>query len=934
MHRNTSGSTTSQFLMDLARMATLTPRRFARTSLRKAVPLAAFGLLLVLAARSPHAQAAGTLSTRSSAAGGMTVSVSVLVNYNGEDVTCVGACNGVVIAAPSGGTPPYTYLWEDGQTNQVAIGLCAGTISVTVTDATGTESAVGSITLSDPTPLVVSAVPFVFAGGYNISCHGLSDGQITASSVGGVGGYSYFWSDGQLGAAALDVPAGSIFVQVTDANGCTDLDTVAMQEPAPLQAGASFVLPISCAGRTDGSITVIMSGGSAPFSYTWADGPTGAVRSGLAPGNYSVSVSDLVGCPFDTTFTIGNNPVLQAALQNLLPESCPGLADGAADIAVSGGTPPYTYRWTNGLSTQDAVGLAADEYLVTVRDSRGCTVTLPVSISDDSPITVSALKVNPSCNQADGAIHLQVSGESGSLSYLWSDGQTTASATGLTAGAYDVVIMDGSCMVSRRFLLDNSSDLSLVIAPTETACNAPTGTAEALVSGGSTPYTWLWSNGQTTQTATVLDAAPYEVTVTDANGCIVQGQVLVERSDDLALSATVLPPTACGANNGSATALPGSGTAPYTYLWSSGATAATASGLRSGMYSVRVTDINGCQDTLRVRINDAALSLSLSGTPAFCGTFSAGATSTASGGLPPYRYRWSSGDTTSAISGRAAGSYTLLLRDQAGCQTAESITLLASPGVLAEADVQGISCESLQDGAIVLQVLQGVPSFSFSWTDGFSGPDRMNLPPTVYNVAIQDQANCIASGPIAVGDGCDIPLDAVDDFVEAIEGSSLAVEVLLNDSYPDRDDIFIALVAGASEGTVIPGDAETFVYTALEGFTGLDSFSYALCNGFGLCDTAWVYVTVLPEFQIPDAFSPNGDGVNDFFDIRGIDAYPGNSLVLINRWGSEVFRAEGYLGGWNGVTDGGAELPVGTYFYRLELGPGLDVLSGYVVLHR
>jgi len=569
-----------------------------------------------------------------------------------------------------------------------------------------------------------------------------------------------------------------------------------------------------------------------------------------------------------------------------------------------------------------------------VRDSRGCTATLPVSIPDNSPIAVSALKVNPSCNAADGAIHLQVSGESGSLSYLWSDGQTTASATGLRAGAYDVVIMVGSCMVSRRYLLDNSSVLSIVIAPTETACNAPTGTAEALVSGGSAPYTWLWSNGQTTQTATVLDAIPYEVTVTDAAGCVVQGHVLVERSDDLALSATVLPPTACGANNGSATAVPGSGTAPYTYLWSSGPTAAAASGLRSGIYSVRVTDINGCQDTLRVRINDAALSLSLSSTPAFCGTFSAGASSTASGGTVPYRYRWSSGDTTSAVSGRSAGTYTLLLRDQAGCQTSESITLLTSPGVLAEADVQGISCESLQDGAISIQVLQGVPSFSFSWTDGFSGPERSDLPPTVYNVAIQDQANCIASGPIAVGDGCDIPLDAVDDFVEAIEGSSLAVEVLVNDSYPDRDDIFVVLVAGASEGTVIPGDAETFVYTALEGFTGLDSFSYALCNGFGLCDTAWVYVTVLPEFQIPDAFSPNGDGVNDFFDIRGIDAYPGNSLVLINRWGSEVFRAEGYLGGWNGVTDGGAELPVGTYFYRLELGPGLDVLSGYVVLHR
>ncbi|MBI1192445.1 MAG: T9SS type B sorting domain-containing protein [Bacteroidetes bacterium] len=884
----------------------------------------------------PKAAGAFPASNRSSAAhsGGMSVTVTVLVNYNGEDVTCVGACNGVVIAAPTGGTPPYTYLWEDGQTNQVAIGLCAGTINVTVTDATGTESAVGGITLNDPIPLVVTAVPFAFAGGYNISCFGLSDGQITASSVGGVGGYSYFWSDGQLGPSALSVPAGSIFVQVTDANGCTDLDTVIMQEPAPLSASLSTVLPISCAGRTDGSINLVMSGGSAPFSYAWADGSTSAVRTGLSPGSYAVSVSDLVGCEFDTVFSIGNSPVLQVSLQNLLPESCPGLADGGADVAPLGGTPPYTYRWTNGLSTQDAVGLSADEYLLTVRDSRGCTATLPVTIPDGSPITVSALKVNPACNKSDGAIHLQVSGADGGLSYLWSDGQTSASATGLAAGAYDVIIMDGSCMVSRRYLLDNSSELSLITLPTETACNAATGTAEALVSGGSTPYAWLWSNGQTTQTATVLDAGWYEVAATDATGCVVHGQALIERADDLALSAVVVPPTFCGANSGVATVAAGGGAPPYNFLWSSGSGTSSASGLRSGLYSVRVSDINGCVDTLRVAVEDAALLLSINGSPAFCGAFSAGATSVLSGGSAPYRYRWSNGDTTAAISGLPAAVYTLVVRDNGGCLAVESIALQGSAGVLAEADVQGISCESLQDGAISVHVLEGVPAFEVSWTDGFIGADRMDLPPLVYTVAIQDQANCIASGPVAVGDGCDVPLDAVDDFVEAIEGLPTGVEVLLNDSYPDRDDIFVVLVSGASEGTVSPGGDGIFVYSALEGFTSLDSFAYALCNGFGLCDTAWVYVTVLPEFQIPDAFSPNGDGINDFFDIRGIDAYPDNNLVLINRWGSEVFRAEGYLGGWNGVTENGAELPIGTYFYRLELGPGLDVLSGYLVLHR
>lgn len=864
----------------------------------------------------------------------LVVTVSVLVNYNGEDVSCVGSCNGVVIANVSGGIPPYTYLWEDGQSNQVAIGMCSGTHTVMVTDATGTCTESGSITLNDPAALVVTATAFTFPGGLNISCPGESDGQVTASASGGVGGYSYFWSDGQLGPAAVDVPAGALFVQVTDANGCTDLDTAFMQEPLPLSAVGSVVLPVSCTGRNDGSIAVSMSGGNGGFTYLWTGGATGPVRSGLSPGTYPVSVTDALGCTFDTSFSITTAPPLQAALAGILPESCEGYQDGAIDIQVSGGSMPYTYRWSNGMNTQDITGIGANEYFLTVRDSRGCTATVPATVEQSSRLQVSALQVNPACNENNGGIHLILSGADGAAAFLWSDGQTSASAVGLPAGTYDVAIMDAACMISRSFLLDNTTTLETDIENTLSACNAPTGTATAMVSGGTAPYSWLWSDGQTTQTATALAQGTYTVRTQDAAGCQTYRQAIIRQLDDLELSADITPASVCNGNTATASLSPAGGTPPYTYLWSSGATTSGVTGLRSGVYTARVTDFNLCTDTIQVNIGSPVFTLIGNGFPALCGAASGAATLDVSGGTTPYRYRWSSGDTTAGISGLSPGAFWVQVRDENGCAGNERVLVSGSPGVLVEADVQGISCTSLEDGVISLNVLRGIPDFTIAWSDGPTTAIRTGLSPGEYSVEIQDEANCIAAGPIPLGDGCDLPLDAVNDFALAVEGATQAIEVLLNDSYPDREDIFITLVSEPLFGSAVLGPDDIFQYTAPANFTGPDSFSYVLCNGFGLCDTAWVILTVVPEFQIPDAFSPNGDGVNDFFDIRGIDEYPDNLVVIVNRWGTEVFRSKGYTGGWPGTTENGTALPVGTYYYRIELGDGMEPLGGFVVINR
>ena len=866
----------------------------------------------------------------------LSVSTAILSDYNSADVSCFGVCDGIGIANPSGGSGSYAYLWEDGQTTQVALNLCAGITTVQVTDLVSLAVVIDSVVLFNPPPLAVDLDPFEFVAGFNISCPGADDGQITATSTGGVGGYSYIWSDGQMGATAIDFEPGLVFVNVMDANFCAVTDSVILTEPDPIQAGSALVLDISCAGRADGLIVPNLVGGSGGYSYLWSDGLGSEIRDGLDTGTYTLNAMDVVGCLFDTNFTIGETPEIRLLVDDITAATCPNSLDGSASISVLGGTSPYQYVWSNGVDTEDQSALAPGTYNVTVTDDRDCAITRPVSIQASSPLNISALKIKPGCGDTDGAIHLSLGGETGTPTFLWSDGQTSASATDLSADRYQVTVMDDLCMISRIFTLDNTSPIELTLSSTASICGGSgSGTATAVPVGGIAPYSWLWSDGQTTETATNLTPGFYDVQVTDSEGCVKWETVEVLGGTDLDINLDLTAPEFCGANNGSIELTPTGGTPPYNYNWSNGASTAAVTGLRSGLYTVVASDGEGCADTLFIALeDDGAASVSISSDPADCGATNGTALAGISGGTAPYLFWWSTGDTSAALASEAPHSGYLCALDAEGCLSIEAYTVGGSEGILADADVFGISCQSIEDGSIDITVLSGTEPFEFSWDDGESTEDRSGLIQTAYTVAILDAGGCQAAGPIEVGDNCDVPLIAVDDVADATEGTDVIVQVLVNDTYPDRPDIVAIIFDDPQHGNAQINFDGSATYSADVDYIGTDSFSYLLCNGAGLCDTAWVYLNVLPEFEIPDAFSPNGDGINDFFEVRGLNEFPVNSLAVFNRWGDEVFRMASYDGSWDGRWKGDQPLADGTYYYVLELGEGNEPKSGYVVIHR
>jgi hypothetical protein len=518
-----------------------------------------------------------------------------------EHISCYGETDGQATVVASGGTPPYSYLWSDGQTTATATGLSAGIHTVTVTDANDCETEC-EVEILEPEELVCEIEDVE-----HVSCYGEADGQATVVASGGTPPYSYLWSNGQTTATATGLSAGIYTVTVTDANDCETECEVEILEPEELVCEIEDVQHLDCYGDDDGQATVVASGGTPPYSYLWSDGQTTATATGLSAGTYTVTVTDANDCETECEVEILEPEELVCEIEDVDHVSCYGESDGQATVVASGGTPPYSYLWSDGQTTATATGLSAGIYTVTVTDANDCETECEVEILEPEELVCEIEDVQHlDCyGDADGQATVVASGGTPPYSYLWSDGQTTATATGLSAGIYTVTVTDAN---------DCETECEVeILEPEELVCEIEDvqhldcygdddGQATVVASGGTPPYSYLWSDGQTTATATGLSAGIYTVTVTDANDCETVCEVTITEPDELVCEITDFTPEFCDFADGTATVLASGGTPPYSYLWSDGQTTATAIGLVAGDYTVLITDANDCEAICEVTI--------------------------------------------------------------------------------------------------------------------------------------------------------------------------------------------------------------------------------------------------------------------------------------------------------------------------------------------
>ncbi|MBI4648058.1 MAG: hypothetical protein HY738_16105, partial [Bacteroidia bacterium] len=701
---------------------------------------------------------------------------AIVLNAWRTNILCYGLCTGTAnVAVTSGGTAPFTYLWSGGGgTNAAASNLCAGTYTVTVTDANNCTNT-ASVIISQP-----AAALSVTLSSTNVTCNGQCNGTATATPAGGTAPYTYVWNDpapAQSTQTATALCPGNFTVTVTDANSCTTTSTMLITQPPVLTAGITAQTNVSCNGGNNGNATVTAGGGTAPYTYIWNDpapAQSTATVTGLTAGTWTVTVTDANSCTVTTSVTITQPALLTANIAgtNVL---CNGGNTGSANLTVGGGTPAYTYLWSNAATTEDINNLTAGSYTVTVTDSKGCTATATVNITQPTAVTANITsQTNVSCNGgSNGSATVTAGGGTAPYAYVWNDpapAQSTATVTDLTAGTWTVTVTDGNgCTKTASVTITQPTVLTAnITAQTNVSCNgASTGSATVTAGGGTAPYNYVWNDpapAQSTATVTGLTAGTWTVTVTDANGCTKTTSVTITQPAVLTANITAQTNVSCnGGNNGSATVTAGGGTAPYTYVWNDPAPAqstASVTGLTAGTWTVTVTDANSCTVTANVTITQpAVLTANITAqTNVSCnGGSNGGATVTAGGGTVPYTYIWNDpapAQSTATVTGLTAGTWTVTVTDANSCTATASVTITQPAILTANITAQtNVSCNGGANGSATVTAGGGTAPYNYVWNDpapAQSTAIATGLTAGTWTVTVTDANSCTKTASVTI----------------------------------------------------------------------------------------------------------------------------------------------------------------------------------------
>ena len=369
---------------------------------------------------------------------------------------------------------------------------------------------------------------------------------------------------------------------------------------------------VSCFGGATGAIDLTATGGTAAYSFNWGGGITTEDLNGLSAGTYTVTVTDANGCS-TTSSAIITQPVSGLNVSGVGTNvSCSGSSTGTITLSVSGGTAPYSFDWGVGVTTQNISGLVAGTYTVTVTDNNGCINVSSVTVGTNSgTLSATAGTTAATCLAADGSATAIPANGNAPYIYLWNNGSTNATLNNLTAGTYNVTVTDtdGCTTVATATVTALNGGLNASANASNAVCTASNGSIDLTLTGGTTPYSYNWSNATNAEDPIGLSAGTYTVTATDVNGCtaVISSTVGTDASN-ISVSATSTDVTS--GNDGAIDITVSGATAPITYLWSNGATTEDLNGLNQGNYTVTVTDGNGCDAVQTVTVN-ATVAVSL-----------------------------------------------------------------------------------------------------------------------------------------------------------------------------------------------------------------------------------------------------------------------------------------------------------------------------------
>lgn len=894
------------------------------------------------------------------------------------NVACNGSLTGEIkVNITQQSVGPYDYLLilqgvgtikssiSNAATNYTFKNLAAGTYDIQVKDANGSTKTITGITITEPSGIITSVLST-----NHVSCKGLSDGSLSISIAGGIQPYTTILWTGPNGFTSnsttlTNLYAGDYRLSVTDSNNCSYSKIFTISEPSLLISVSSVISnyngqAISCFGSLDGSILVNTTGGTPPYLYSIDNGinyQNSNTFNNLKSGNYQFLVKDFNNCLSTTSIELKEpTPViLSTTISNIL---CNGSTNGQATVTASGGTAPYTYLWNTipAQTTPTAINLVPGTYQVQVTDINGCKQTTTIAITEPNPLKIDNIAVTSNFNgspiscfgASNGEITVSVSGGSAPLKYSIDNGITFQSSpifNGLKAGSYNVLIVDNNgCSAQSNIQLIEPEKIEIIVLDVynPTCFSSATGRLNIKITGG-TPdstgnYTFKWSNGATSLNQTDLLAGTYSITITDLNNCTQIYSITITQPNELKFTYIKTDVLCSGENSGSIELNPIGGVPNYTYQWFKDGVEFTddriATNLGFGIYEAIIKDRNGCYYSEKIAIDaPSALTIkSLSYQDALsCATVNSGtATVEAEGGSPfinssgqvYYLYDWSSGETSSQANNLAPGTNWVKVIDQNGCIAQENFDINRPDDLdFKIVTSQTVSCDNKE----VIQTIQvlpegGVPPYIITFSSGTVSADPFivttNEPGTI-TIEVTDSRNCVVSKVVSVDfNELGTPSFEAQSFAFTTYEIYAVNDVITFDNTSTGDAFTVLWDFG--DGTTSTELQPVHTYTDLGTYT----VSLTVTYDYGCSYTYFETIEITQGYNIvvPNGFTPNDDGFNDYFKPVYVGMITAR-MDVYDTWGSLIYTEEGTnLKGWNGLIKN-KEAENGNYFYKVMAQP-------------
>ncbi len=589
-----------------------------------------------------------------------------------------------------------SYVWSTGATTQTINATATGNYTVTVTDANGcTGSDLIAVTINAlPTPSITGTLQFCSGNNTTINT--------------GAGYSSYLWSNGSLSASLNVSAAGTYTVTVTDANGCTGSTSanVAMNNlPVPSINGLAAI----CSGAS-----TTLTASPAGANYAWSTGSTSASISASAAGTYTVTVTDANGCSDQTTHNLSLNALPTPIITGTTTacQTQPAFIDAGAY---------NSYSWSTGATTQIINATSTGTYVVVVTDANGCTGSNFINVTIFTNPTPTITGTLQFCSGKATTLN----GDPGYAAYSWSDGSSSSSINVTSGGPYDLTVTDGNGCVGTTSVnvIENTLPSVAITGPTD-FCDGNTVQIQTAQPASS----YVWSDGSTNAQFSVSQTGTYTVTVTDANGCTNNTSYVVTEHLNPVVTITGTD-TVCNGFSG----LLDAGAGMNAYFWSDGSTTATIAPTSTALYTVTVTDNNGCTGTNSIQFVSLSLPVSIiTGDTSIC----SGEVTGLQGPVGNYQYLWSTGATTGTVTVSNGGVYTLTVTDINGCKNDISTTVienaLPTVGLSNSASICAGGSVTLNPGTFAI----------YSWNNGSSQNQLTTGVAGNYIVTVTDNNGC------------------------------------------------------------------------------------------------------------------------------------------------------------------------------------------------